>query len=265
MLRYTGKYIVGSLLALSVIVAGPQPVLADLVAVGPINLQNGFPLWWQDQNQTQVEICLVGNCPLGAPVVGGNPFSQQIGFGAEAFWWAAGANLVNPVGVGLFELAMEAAFLTEDPAPGDQLPFVRLRARFDVQQTGTYTITYPFGTLTVDVPVAADGINVTIDIAGTATDTPPFAGALATGVPPVVAVSQHGVSIFFSALDPLPPAGFMGVPGAASTVDGGVGFDPTVTITGPAGAFGAVNTLTNNGLWDVASARKCEQTSGPDN
>lgn len=225
---------------------------ADLLAVGPINLQNGFPLWWQDQNGTQVGICLEANCVPGAPPVVGNAFSQQIGFGAEAFWWGAAADLTNPVGVVLFELAMEAAFLTEDPAPGDQLPFVRLRARADAEAVGTYIITYPFGTLTVNVDAVGAGleINETIDIPGTAVNIPPFSGALATGAPPVVAdATQNGVSVFFSGVNPAPPAGFMGVLGAASTVAGIA--DPTVTIAGPAGAFGAVSTLTNNGLWDV--------------
>lgn len=242
-------------LAVTLLVASAVTVRADLAQVGPINLQNGYPLWWMDANGTQVEICLVAaNCPLFDPVQPG-AFSQQIGFGAEAFWWAAGADIVNPVGVGLFELAMEAAFLTETAAPGDQFPFVRLRARFDVAATGTYTITYPFGTLTVDVPVVADGINVTIDIPGTAADVPPFGGALITGVPPVIANdTTNGVSNFFRALAPAAPAGFMGVPGAASTIDlaaSGIA-SADFTITGPAGAFGAVNTLTNAGRWDVA-------------
>jgi hypothetical protein len=257
MLTQTAKFFAGALLALACVIAGPSAVRADLAAVGPINLQNGFPLWWQDQNGTQIEICLVANCPPGAPVVTGNPFSQQIGFGAEAFWWAAGADLANPAGLGLFELAMEAAFLTEDPAPGDQQPFVRLRTRLDTALPGTYTITYPFGTLTVDVAAVGAGpeINETIDIAGSLTDLPPFSAALATGVPPVVAGgAANGVSVFFSALNPAPPAGFMGVPGAASTIDvTGLVNGATVTVTGPANGFApGVDTLTNNDLWDVA-------------
>ncbi|BCR05890.1 hypothetical protein DESUT3_29590 [Desulfuromonas versatilis] len=255
MLIITRKLFVAGVFALSGLLAAPQAVWADLAAVGPINLQNGFPLWWQDQNGTQVEICLeAANCPLFDPPVPGNPYSQQIGFGAEAFWWAAGADLANPVGNGLFELAMEAAFLTEDPAPGDQNPFVRLRARFDVAVAGTYTITYPFGTLTVNVPAGDLVINETIDIAGSPGDLPPFSAALATGVPPVAADgANNGVSAFFSGLAPAPAAGFMGVPGIASTIDAtGLVNGATVTITGPAGAFGATNTLTNNDLWDVA-------------
>lgn len=242
-------------LAATLFVASAVTARADLAQVGPINLQNGYPLWWMDANGTQVEICLdAANCPLFDPAQP-SPFSQQIGFGAEAFWWLAAADLVNPIGVGLFELAMEAAFLTETAAPGDQLPFVRLRARFDVAATGDYTITYPFGSLTVNVPVVADGINLTIDIPGAATDVPPFGGALITGIPPVDASAgtANGVSAFFRAVTPAPPAGFMGVSGAASTIDAtGLVNGATVTVTGPAGAFGATNTLTNNGLWDVA-------------
>lgn len=243
-------------LALGLLIAASLTARADLAQVGPINLANGYPLWWMDQAGTQVELCLGANCPLFDPVQP-NDFSRQVGFGAEAFWWAAGADIVNPVGVGLFELAMEAAFLTETAAPLDQLPFVRLRARFDTAATGDYTITYPFGSLTVNVPAVGAGpeINVTIDIPGAAADIPPFGGALITGIPPVVAGATHGVSNFFRALAPLPPAGFMGVPGVASTIDlatSGIA-SADVTITGPANAFGpGVNTLANGGLWDVA-------------
>ncbi len=252
MLKNSTKLIVACALALAGLIASPQAGWADLAAVGPINLQNGYPLWWEDQNGTRVELCLeAAKCLPADGVAAGNAFSEQIGFGAEAFWWAAGADLANPVGVALFELAMEAAFLTEDPAPGDQLPFVRLRVRLDVDAVGTYTISYPFGTLTVDVAAVGAGpeINETIDIVGTAADIPPFAAALATGVPSVVAdAATNGVSVFFTT--PAPPAGFMGNPGIPSTVVGIA--DPNLTITGPAGAFGGAGSLTNGGLWDVA-------------
>lgn len=48
-------------------------------------------------------------------------------------------------------LAMEAAFLSEDPAPGDQMTFGRARFFIDVPQAGRYTITHQFGLAVFDV------------------------------------------------------------------------------------------------------------------
>ncbi len=255
MLKNTRNFIVACTFALAGLVGSPQAGWADLADVGPINLANGYPLWWEDQNGTQVELCLdAANCPPFEPLIPGNAFSEQIGFAGESFWWAAGADMeANPAGLVLFELAMEAAFFPEEEAPGNQEPFVRLRVRVDVDVVGTYTITYPFGTLSVDVTGLVPGpeINQTIDLGGAAIDVPPYSAALATGVPPVVAdASTHGVSVFFTSTNPATPVGFMGVPGVAATVAGIA--DPNVTIAGPPGAFGGAGSLTNGGLWDVA-------------
>lgn len=248
-------------LAISLLVASTLTARADLLQVGPLNLANGYPIWWMDQNNVQVEICLIeANCPLFEPLIPGNAFSEQIGFSGESFWWAAGADMeANPAGLVLFEYAMEAAFFPEVEVPGNQEPFVRLRVRVDTAQTGDFIITHPFGVMTVNVAAVGAGaeINETIDIGGVVTDIPPFDTARLTGVPPVVVTAPaglHGVSIFFQGVTPAPPAGYMGVPGVASVVDGGIGFNPVVTITGPGAGFGpGVNTLSNGaGLWDVA-------------
>lgn len=248
-------------LALGLLAASTLTARADLLQVGPVNLANGYPLWWMDQNNVQVEICLIeANCPLFEPLIPGNAFSEQIGFSGESFWWSAGADMAaNPAGLVLFEYAMEAAFFPEIEAPGNQEPFVRLRVRVDTAQTGTYTITHPFGVMTVNVNAVGAGaeINETIDIGGAVTDLPPYSAALATGVPPVnvnAPAGAHGVSVFFQGVSPAPLSGFMGVPGAASTIDAtGLINGANVTIAGPANAFGpGVDTLSNAGLWDVA-------------
>ena len=252
-------------LAVTLLVASTVTARADLAQVGPVNLASGYPIWWMDQAGTQVEICLIAaNCPLFEPLIPGNAFSEQIGFSGESFWWAAGADMeANPAGIVLFEYAMEAAFLPAIEAPGNQEPFVRLRVRVDTAQTGAFTITHPFGVMTVNVDAVGAGaeINETIDIGGAVTDVPPYSAALLTGLPPVIVTappptpSLNGVSIFFQGINPAPLPGFMGVPGVASTINAtGLNNGPVVTIVGPANAFApGVNTLSNGvGLWDVA-------------
>jgi hypothetical protein len=79
---------------------------------------------------------------------------------------------------------MEAAWVTETAANGDQFPFGRIRVRADVTDIGDYVIQHPFGTINVNVPAIVGGpeINISQDIGGLATEVPPFSGALATGI-----------------------------------------------------------------------------------
>lgn len=121
---------------------------------GPVNPQNGFALYVQDSAGLALEMCLDSVDGQGTPppcffdpVALGNAFSEQIGFGAEGFWWAADAFIDVPE-TGLSAVlvqAVEAAFLTEEPIDGDQFPFTRLRIRVDVPQPGIYTVTHPYG------------------------------------------------------------------------------------------------------------------------
>jgi len=66
-----------------------QPFLA-----GPVSPQNGFPECITDSNGLSLEICLDslsgdGNPPFCFfdPPDLTSPFSVQVGFGPEAFWW----------------------------------------------------------------------------------------------------------------------------------------------------------------------------------
>jgi len=121
---------------------------------GPVNPQNGFALYVQDAEGLALEMCLNSidgqgtppNCFFDPPQAG-NLFSQQIGFGAEGFWWAADASIDVPA-TGLSAVlvqAVEAAVLTEVAVDGEQFPFTRLRIRVDVPQPGIYTVTHPYG------------------------------------------------------------------------------------------------------------------------
>jgi hypothetical protein len=127
---------------------------AEPMNIGPVNPLNGFPLFVQDSIGLAVELCLDSDGPgTGLPPFcfydppdPTNPFSAQIGFGAEGFWAAGDTSIETSSGLdALLVTAVEAAFLTETPVDGEQFPFTRLRIRIDVPQTGIYTVTHPWG------------------------------------------------------------------------------------------------------------------------
>ncbi len=134
-----------------------SPAFAALKAVGPVNPNTGFPIWYQDTSNVAVELCTTpaGVCAAD-PVIVGNPESERTGFGSENFWWSAVA-LMNTkkadgtTGRSIIVLAQEAAYLGGDPAPGDQMSFGRLRIFADVPVAGKYKITHPYGTAVFDV------------------------------------------------------------------------------------------------------------------
>lgn len=167
------------------------------------NPNNGFAEYVMDANNLALELCLDPvNCFFD-PVAAGNLFSEQIGFGAEAFWWLAESNIDTPVGLSaIIVLAAEAAFATEEPANGDQFPFTRLRIRLDVPAPGVYTVTHPYGTeeFTVAAVGAGQEVRTSADI------------SFVTG--PAGGTSQNqGCVAPWLQWDPTessPPAGFIG-------------------------------------------------------
>ena len=188
------------------------PPDADLqpLFTGPKNPVNGFPLWFMDQTGLALQICLDdvnGGCFFDPPDAN-NPFSVQVGFGPEAFWWLAGATMAVPGGDATLDMAAEAAWGAEVPNPGAQFPFTRLRIRIDTPQgnpdyqDSVFTVTHPYG---VDVfTVATPGvraINETIDIPL----APPTFG--------VSHVSRIGNFLYWDTLGQTtgaPPVGFIG-------------------------------------------------------
>ncbi len=143
-------------------VTAPDSNLASPFQAGPVNPNNGFAEFVTDSGGRSLELCLAGDGVTGAcffdPVVAGNLFSEQIGFGAEAFWWLAEASIVTAAGLDArVVMAAEAAFLTENPVNGEQFPFTRLRIRIDVPQPGVYTVTHPYGTETFTVQAVDAG------------------------------------------------------------------------------------------------------------
>ena len=168
---------------------------------GPPNPNNGFAEYVTDANGLALELCLSPSQPTVDPATGAvispvgtapfcffnppdpaNPFSQQIGFGAEGFWWLVAPDTtafpatLNAVLV----LGTEAAFVS-DVVDGGQFPFTRLRIRLDVPVTGFYRVTEPYGQHVYDIPALVAGAEVfdsfdveftqgTIDAGGTVTE-----------------------------------------------------------------------------------------------
>ncbi len=153
-------------------VGPPAPLLT-----GPVNDVNGFPLWWQDNTGLTLQVCLNPDLCFFDPVDPTNPYSVQVGFGPEAFWWLAEGTITAANIDVLVVMAAEAAWAAEVPNPGDQFPFTRLRIRIDTPAAGTYTLTHPYG---VEVFEVADAgirtINESFDIPVPA----PFGGRLHT-------------------------------------------------------------------------------------
>lgn len=138
-----------------------------LKAAGPIDPENGFPLWFEDTNGVRLELGLNQN-PLNPdpliPAIGelaqpDAPLAFPDNFPDESFYFMAEAEL--PVGgngiVGRARviLALEAAFGgAGTPKPGLNVVFARIRVRMDDLIPGAkYTVTHPYG---VTDPLEAD-------------------------------------------------------------------------------------------------------------
>ncbi|KKR16845.1 MAG: hypothetical protein UT77_C0002G0027 [Candidatus Daviesbacteria bacterium GW2011_GWC2_40_12] len=148
-------------------VVGGAGRLAEVGPVAPAGgLRAGSPNWYRDNNNLTLELMEAADANgISAPVEAGNPFSAQIGFGAEGFWWSAEADLTTSAGSALLVQAIEAAFAGESAVDGEQSSFARIRIRVDVGEPGTYIVTYPYGqkTYTVTTP-GVRAINDTVDI-----------------------------------------------------------------------------------------------------
>lgn len=121
---------------------------------GPLDSQGMFPQWVVDANGISLQICNDsltndGNPPpcFYDPVEVGNPLSQALGRGAEAFMFLADSNFVTPGAASIdavIVMGVETAFLGP-VAAGNQTQFQRLRTRLNVNATGIYTVETPWG------------------------------------------------------------------------------------------------------------------------
>jgi len=239
------------LLAAALVMAmSPVAFAQGLAVVGPIvpydpvaHTGNGYPQFLQDVNGVQVDLPAppIGdgvNAPtmiFDAPLVG-NTFSQDIGFGTEAFYYIATSapDLPNG-GRALLVLGYESAFGAGDALNGDQFLFVRTRIRVDTTVAGTYTVTHPWGQeVFTGVGVGTRAINFTFDW-----------GGFTPGFDRILTSPKQGPFLRATTLAAgVDPAVWLGDGATVGTVTGGIGGINTFKIVGPPNAFGpGVNTF----------------------
>src|SRR5690348_6218609 len=128
---------------------------AQLARVGPVDRNNGFPVWYQDSTGLVLDACLPnaqeladGTClvtpdQLANPA---SPISFPGNFPDEFFYWNGTSTLTVNGGRAVLVMALEGAFLNGPVAAGDQMVFARHRLVIDIPAPGgTYTVTTPFG------------------------------------------------------------------------------------------------------------------------
>ncbi|HEX8160441.1 MAG TPA: hypothetical protein VF538_00970 [Pyrinomonadaceae bacterium] len=185
--------------------------------------------------------CLDANlCPATLPIAG-QPASvndRLINFPGEAFWWSGEAEIDLPNGgSGRLTLAKEAAFTTEDATIGNQISFDRVRVRIDGVTAGaTYTVTHPFGVLTL-VADEDGSINTTEDI-GCGASPCDFRTALN---------GKIGVFLKWDPLvAPVAPIGYVGDPNVPHAVTGSPLSNNFFRIAGPNVGGTNINTVQTN-------------------
>nr|BFE73855.1 hypothetical protein GCM10020092_071560 [Actinoplanes digitatis] len=184
----------------------------SLVQVGPI-AEHGFPAWYRDSDNNRLELCVDPGdqlCPGPADEMPNpdEPVSFPDNFPGESFYQLAGADFTLTGGSRVtLGMNVEAAFAREDPIPGDQVVFGRVRIRFDAPQGQRFRITHPYG---IDDIVAGDkGVNMTEDI-GVAPGA--FGGVMSSRIGPFLKWDP--------AVAPAAPVGYTGDPGVNHKVIG---------------------------------------------
>ncbi len=243
---------------LAFILVTVTPAFASLQAVGPANIANGFPMWYMDASDLILELCKDPDDPLciADPVIPGNAFSEQMGFGRRAFWWSAEADLNTRIangtaGKGSLNLELRAEFSNQNPAPDEQVTLGVLGIRADVPVDGRYVITHPFGVAVFDVMperIASTGgvlaidsdrpaesgfnaaLSINTDIGDDGCSALPcdFSLALNSGIGPFLE--------WDAAVAPSVPAGYLGDPRVEHKVVGSPFGTDFFRIEGPAGS-----------------------------
>ena len=206
---------------------------AELVAVGSANTDlpraDGFPRWYQDGNGFALELCLTttGGICVFDPIIPGNVFSSQIGFGEEAFYWSATATLSGVGAAGSLDMGLVASFSGIPggsnaggiPATGEQITFSQIAVGPITGLTAgnVYRVIHPYGVIE---NLVANGVGVIPrhrqDI-GCAIAIPPddpcdFTAALGSPIGPFLRWDP--------AVGPAAPNGFIGNPATPHTVIG---------------------------------------------
>ena len=207
-------------------------------AMGPVDPGTNFPTWYQDSNGMRLELCLDGapNCLAAA--------SDLVAPDGEAFYFNANAGLTTSGGKSLLVLGTEAAFA--GAGVGQESVFNRTRIRINTSQPGDFTITWPYGRRTYQVPEVSPlklEINETVDLGcvATAPDNTCTDGA-APNFDEVLTSLQPFLK-WDPAVGPAAPAGFIGDAATPHPVVGsptgnnvwriqGPGINPSPTVDG---------------------------------
>jgi hypothetical protein len=218
--------------------------IKGLIKFGPINPDYGFPDWYRDSNQVELELCIDARDPnCNAPPVPDPEAAPTFpdNFPDEAFYMLADNNMTaNGGNVVLAEYAVEGAFGAGPVKQGDQMVFGRTRYRVKggLQPDTQYKITNPYGVDYVRTDPGATDLFVTED-----------AGA-AVGAFGAVFDGQVGPFLTWTGAEA--PAGYIGDPGVAHAVTGSPFNTNFVKIEGP-GIGGANNVNPCPGLTATTS------------
>lgn len=218
-----------------------QSASAELADLGLVNSTNGFPFWYMDENGVGLELCLAagGNCVFDPPIAN-NIFSQVIGFGENAFYWSAEADLISPGANGSLNLALVAGFSgsTTEPIPanGEQITFflIVVGPITGLTPGGIYTVTHPYGVLTNLIANSSGTIPAQRQDIGCAAAPCDFTPVLKTGMGPFL---RWDPTIL-----PAAPSGFIGNPTVSHKVIGSPFHTNLFRIDGPNAGGPGVNT-----------------------
>lgn len=191
-----------------------KPFSAGAPGALPGFAPNGFAEFVVDSEGYGLVLC---NDPVNCffdPVIAGNAFSEETGLGGETFWFLADS-VTATTGTAaidaLLVMGVEAAFATEEPSPGLNFPFTRLRTRIDVNAPGVYTVEHPWGTREFIVEATTDAqgpiakeINESIDI-----EFSPNKGGQRGGIGPWLRWTAPGDPGYVEG-ELIAPAGFIG-------------------------------------------------------
>jgi hypothetical protein len=213
---------------------------AELAAVGPVDSTNGFPSSYVDEDGLSLQLCLTSStCTFDAPI-SGNAFSQLIGFGQNAFYWSADADLTGTGVKGSLRMALAASFsgstIDAIPANGEQVTFFQIVVSplTGLTAGSVYTVTYPYGVLTNLVADSSGTIPIQRQDIGCAAAPCDFTAVLGSVIGP------------FLQWDTGAPAGFVGNPAIAHPVVGSPFGTNIFRIDGPNAGGPGVDTKQTN-------------------
>ncbi len=271
-IKNVGGLIIISFFAFMISLTGAT---AAIQAAGPIDPVNGFPVWYQDNNNLALEACLAGPDGLADPLcvlptipplepnfTPALPISFPNNFPTEFFYWIVDSD-VAPAGLTgagrvRFRYALEGAFVSPDPQPNQQIAFLRVNLQpiSDLVPGATYTVTHPFGQFAL---VAAQPIQPAIT--GVTPRHRDEDGAFGPPLTDITAASfltatTTNIGPFLRQVNPVPPAGYIGDAITLSTIESGPNGN-FIQITGPSidinnyDGDGNPNSLTIS-LWTVS-------------